>query len=305
MRDDIKRMAAEAGCVSCGIAAAAPVEPSAMDAYRRWIADGHHGYMEYLSRYDRVRSDPRELLEGARSIICCAFPYALQQDCKIASYALGDDYHEVVRNRLEAVAGHLREHCGATSCVCVDTAPILERYWAVKSGVGYVGRNHQLIVPGYGSAVVLGEIVTTAVITPDDPCSLTCGDCMACVNRCPGGALRPDGTFDATRCLSYLTIEYRGELPADLDLGAHLYGCDECQLCCPHNKYIGGESALPEFDPRPAVINLTPDDLAEMEHETYCDIFRHSSIRRAKLSQLHRNARQVLGKSDKSDKSDC
>lgn len=249
--------------------------------------------MEYLARYDQMRLDPTQLLDGAQTIVSCAFPYRLQQNCAIASYAIGDDYHEVLRQRLNKVAQKLAETYGATTRVCVDTAPLLERYWAVKSGIGFIGRNHQLIVPGYGSAVLLGEILTTADIEPDAPCTFTCGDCMKCVNSCPGGALLPDGSFDARRCLSYLTIEYRGELDDGIDLHGRIYGCDECQLCCPHNHNMANVEPLHELAPRPEVAQLTAADVIDMDHDAYCTTFRHSAIRRAKLQQLQRNARQV------------
>ncbi|MDE6309125.1 MAG: tRNA epoxyqueuosine(34) reductase QueG, partial [Muribaculaceae bacterium] len=234
-----------------------------------------------------------QLLDGARSVISCAFPYQLQHDCAIASYALGDDYHEVLRQRLGTVAQRLAENYGAATRICVDTAPLLERYWAVKAGVGFIGRNHQLIVPDCGSAVLLGEILTTADIEPDSPCALSCGDCMACVNRCPGGALLADGTFDARRCLSYLTIEYRGEIDDSIDLHGRIYGCDECQLCCPHNHHDSCPEPLAELAPRPEVARLTATDVIAMDHDKYCATFRRSAIRRAKLPQLHRNATHV------------
>lgn len=288
--DEVKRWAAEAGAVACGVAAARCVDAPAIATYRRWIAEGRHGQMEYLARYDQLRADPTLLLEGARTVVSCAFPYRLQQDCAIASYALGDDYHEVLRGRLNDIARRLTDKYGAACRVCVDTAPMLERYWAMKSGVGFIGRNHQIIVPGHGSAVLLGEILTTAEIEPDTPCASGCGDCMACVARCPGGALLSDGTFDSRRCLSYLTIEYRGELSDDIELHGRIYGCDECQLCCPHNRCAPCAGLLPQLTPRPEVLRLTASDVAAMDHDAYCSTFRHSAIRRAKLPQLHRNA---------------
>lgn len=281
---------AEAGAVACGVAAVRHVDDEVIGSYRRWIAEGRHGLMEYLARYDQQRLDPTQLLEGARTVISCAFPYRLQPNCAIASYALGDDYHEVLRNRLTTVAQKLADRYGALTRVCVDTAPLLERYWAVKAGVGFIGRNHQLIVPGYGSAVLLGEILTTADIDPDSPCSLGCDGCMECVNRCPGGALLADGTFDACRCLSYLTIEYRGALDDGIDLHGRIYGCDACQLCCPHNALDSHPDTLPELAPRPEVAQLTCADIIAMDHEAYCTTLRHSAIRRAKLQQLQRNA---------------
>ncbi len=251
--------------------------------------------MSYLERYDPVRSDPRQLLEGAKSIVSAAFSYRLirgPRPLRIASYALGDDYHEVIRHRLGEVSRLIDKRCGSTSRVCVDTAPLLERYWAVQAGVGFVGRHHQLIVPGVGSSVLLGEIVTTADLSYNAPCAMSCDGCKACVRRCPGGALLADGTFDARRCLSYLTIEYRGEFDADVDLHGHFYGCDECQLACPHNSEGSSAdgSVVAELSPRPGLLTMSRGDIEVMDHDEYCDVFRNSAIRRAKLAQLQRNA---------------
>jgi len=283
-----------AGAAASGVAPAHPVGDGNIEAYRQWISLGMHGEMSYLERYDPVRSDPRQLLEGAKSIVSVAFSYRLIRGSghlRIASYALGDDYHEVIRRRLGEVSRLIDERCGSTSRVCVDTAPLLERYWAVQAGVGFVGRHHQLIVPGVGSSVFLGEIVTTADLSYNAPCAMSCDGCMACVRRCPGGALLDDGTFDARLCLSYLTIEYRGEFDDDVDLHGHFYGCDECQLACPHNRPALSSGTLPEFEPRLHLLSLTAGDVAAMDHDEYCAVFRNSSIRRAKLAQLQRNAR--------------
>lgn len=286
-----------AGAAASGVAQARPVGDGDVDAYRQWISSGRHGEMSYLERYDAVRSDPRQLLAGARSVVSAAFSYRLicgSRPLRIASYALGDDYHEVIRRRLGEVSREIDERCGSTSRVCVDTAPLLERYWAVQAGVGFVGRHHQLIVPGVGSSVLLGEIVTTAALSYSAPCMMSCGDCMRCVAACPGGALVADGGFDARRCLSYLTIEYRGEYDDDVDLHGCVYGCDECQLVCPHNSEgsVADGGVVAELSPRPVLLTMSRGDIEGMTHDEYCAVFRNSAIRRAKLAQLQRNVRR-------------
>jgi len=256
-----------------------------------------HGDMQYMERYRDLRSDPRLLLPGAKSIISVAFNYFHHGQCDgahgaIAAYSHGDDYHEVVRERLSAVAKEIEDTYGGTTRVCVDTAPLLERFWAVRAGVGFIGRNHMLIVPGIGSYVFIGCILTTLEITADSPCTLSCDGCGRCISSCPGNALSADG-LDARKCLSYLTIEYRGGFPDDLDLHGCLYGCDTCQRVCPHNAGAP-PTEIPEFTPRPALASLTPEKAAAMTQAEFSAIMRRSAIKRTKLAGLQRNALQLL-----------
>lgn len=289
-------LAREAGATAIGIADAGPVALSTVEAYNRWLSQGRHGTMEYLARYGDIRRDPRLLLDGARSLIVAAFNYMpprRQPDGvpRFADYALGLDYHEVLRERLGRLATAIRDRWGGDTRVCVDTAPLMERYWAVQSGLGFVGRNSQLILPGRGSRFFIGTVVTTTHFRRDTPCTLTCGDCGRCAAACPGGAITPDGNcaaFDARRCLSYLTIEHRGPLPAGLRLGCRIYGCDACQDVCPHNRHAV-PTDIPEFLPRPSLLALTAPAIASMTPEQFSTIFRHSAVKRTKLAGLQRN----------------
>lgn len=310
---EIKELLAGAGVYHSAIAEVSPVDAAAVEAYRAWIASGMHGSMTYLEKYDDLRSDPRLLLEGARSVVSCAFSYFWggnggcsgkhlykEMDGKLvwAEYALGDDYHDVVRARLSAVAQTITERTGAECRVCVDTAPLRERYWAVKSGLGFIGLNNQLIIPGAGSRFFLGEILTTLDLEPDRQSGpVSCEGCGKCVAACPGKALRADGDgrvrLDARRCLSYLTIELRGELPEDVRLGRHIYGCDECQRVCPHNR-MSPLSEIEEFRPRKEILELSAQRIAEMSQEEFSSIFRRSAIKRAKLAGLQRNALRII-----------
>ena len=283
---------AAAGVYRYGIAEAAPVDQGHVRAYTDFITSGRHATMSYLERYADLRSDPRTLLPGATSVISCAIPYytpGAEPHLRIARYARGADYHTIVRERLEQVAEYIRQHYGGDTRVCVDTAPIFERYWAVKAGVGFIGRNRQLIIPDAGSYFFLGEILTTAPLPASQPCEESCDNCGRCIRACPAGALAPDGTFDARRCLSYLTIEHRGELPADTDLHATFYGCDRCAEACPHNA-VPPATSIVDFQPREAVMTLTAEDMATMDHTRYTAIFRGSAMKRAKLDGLKRNA---------------
>lgn len=305
--DLIKRLGKEAGAIAVGVARAAAPELAHSEYYSRWISGGNHGEMGYLANYQDLRRDPSLLFENgaaAESVISFAFPYfhskgQAPEAARFAMYAHGDDYHEVLRRRLKPV-GEAIEKMGHQARVCVDTAPVLERYWAQQAGIGFIGRNRMLIVPGYGSYCFLAEIITTLPLEYDSPCKQRCRGCDRCISRCPGGALR-SADFDASRCLSYLTIEYRGELPAAIDetgmerpisrvLAGRVYGCDECQRACPHNQEAT-DTPLQEFHLRPALRDLTCEEIIQMTQPEFSTIFSHSAVKRAKLAGLQRNAR--------------
>ncbi len=286
---------AEAGAFKAGVARATPVDSEGVARYRLWLEQGRHASMDYMCRYDQVRADPRLLLDGARSVISVAFNYfsdpprepgALQ----VATYALGDDYHRVVRERLGRVATLITDTTGHACRVCVDTAPLRERYWAVKAGLGFIGRNNTLIIPGAGSYFFLGEIITTAPLEPDSPIVAPgCGECRRCLDACPGRALSDNAAVDARRCISYLTIEHRGDLPEGTGLGHHLYGCDECQRVCPYNAHAP-LTTIAEFQPRPELLTLTRDHVIDMDQPTFTALTRCSAIKRTRLDGLRRNA---------------
>ena len=298
---DLEGLMSQSGAYRFGIAAVEPVDGRSAAAYDQWIAAGCHDTMDYLDRYADVRRDPSLLLEGARSMIVAAFPYAApvlpgEGKLRFAAYALGDDYHEVLRRRLEGAAEVLRQRWGGLTRVCVDTAPLRERYWAVRAGLGFIGLNCQLILPGAGSYFFIGTILSTVDMTPDAPCRLSGAGCRRCVVYSPGQAL--DGnpshpSLDARRCLSCLTIEHRGPLPSGVRLGRRVYGCDTCQIACPHNRMADPVRPLPEFEPRPELLELTRDDLLSMDQQRFSTLFRHSAIKRAKLAGLQRNALSV------------
>ena len=297
----IKKHALALGFDACGIARADAVEPDAASRYDRWIEQGKNGCMEWASRNCEVRNDPRRVLEGAQSVIVVALNYypAVFQPAEapqFAYYAYGQDYHNVLKRRLKQLAKFIGENAARcrTRC-CVDTVPLRERYWAQKAGVGFIGRNNALIVPGRGSYFFLGILLTTVELQPDAPCTGTCGDCGACMAACPTGALCDDSTVDARRCLSCLTIEHRGELPAWVagKMGQRAYGCDECQRCCPHNRHAK-PCAEPDLQPGEEFLALTAERILQMSDDDFRRIFGHSAVRRAGLEGLQRNVRCML-----------
>ncbi len=295
--DELRREACGLGVSALGFARAGEVDNADIAVYRDWLSRGCHATMSYLERYDAQRADVRLLLDGAATVIVAVFNYNhtdLQPSGAplIARYAHGDDYHEIVRVKLECLATFLRERWGGETRVCVDTAPVRERYWAVKSGVGFAGKNGCLIVPGIGSYCFIGVLLTTVEFPVDEPLAADCGSCGACLRACPGKALAGDGTLDARRCLSYLTIEHRGEFPAGMTTGGRLYGCDSCQAVCPHNREIP-DTTIKEFHLRPSLSEIDEVSIAEMTQSQFSEIFRHSAIKRTKLSGLQRNIRYL------------
>lgn len=301
----IRRSLLGQGAVACGFARAGEVDAADKALYEGWIASGKNADMDYLARYAGVRSDPRLLLDGAESVIAAAFNYYTPAPeglggLRWARYALGDDYHDEARRRLGAVAAEIEAREGAACRVCVDTAPLRERYWARKAGLGFTGLNNMLIIPGAGSWTVLGFIITTLRLEPDMPVEGSCGECGACAAACPGRALDGRGGMDARRCRSYLTIEYRGEeLPA---LGQRIYGCDICQEVCPWNSRYQRPTEIEAFRPRPEILSLTAADIIDMEPERFSSVFRRSAIKRAKLRGLKRNLLHCLEGRGGSDK---
>lgn len=322
-KEDIRQLCLDAGACAVGFAAASEVPASQQKIYECWLAEGRNAGMEYMARYADVRRNPSLLIENnacagesgaegndscARTLIVCAFAYAdgsTPRHALIADYALSDDYHNVLRRRLQPVAAALEAAVqGSATRICVDTAPLRERFWASRAGVGYIGLNNQLIVPGIGSAVVLGTLLWTEVVTPDASLEhRTCRRCGRCVATCPGGALTADGAMDCRRCLSYLTIEHRGALPVGTRLPGRIYGCDICRHVCPEGNpdtaaNPEGKAAknivCEEFAPRAAVMALDAEAIAAMTPADFSSIFGGSAVKRAKLEGLQRNLRAAV-----------
>lgn len=297
----MKAEAIRLGFFACGIAKAEPVDADTAMYYRQWMAAGGHADMQYLADHVDKRLDPTLLLPGARSIVVVAMSYAPacrlpDGEYQIAAYALGLDYHGVIKQRLRQLATLLTDTTDDLK-LCVDTVPILERYWAAKAGIGFIGRNRQLIIPGGGSMFFLGEIVTTALSDHyDAPLSQHCGRCRRCIDHCPTGALASD-FFNSERCLSYQTIENRGPLdPMAADkLGDCIYGCDRCQQVCPWNSnpLLSKEKA---FQPSEALLAMRRSDWEQLTVDEYRRLFKGTAVKRAKYEGLMRNIRAAAEK---------
>ena len=336
----IKAEAARLGFAACGIARVTPVDESTASAFNRWIADGNHADMDYMNRYGDARFHPESVLPGCRTIVSLALDYTPTHRIpanqpQFAFYAYGPDYHETMKAKIrelaEAISGHSpcfpqgggdssssnpdglsptgemsERQRGATSFrVAVDTAPLLERYWAQQAGIGWIGRHHNLIIPGTGSFVNLGELLLTAEVDHyDQPIPNHCGTCHRCIDACPTGALSEE-SIDARRCLSYLTIEHRGPFsPEQAALvrnqpePKYIYGCDRCQLACPHNhrspSLTPPQRGRTQSNGNPPPWEGLGEVSVNLTRDQYNELFRGSAVKRAKYEGLMRNIETVL-----------
>jgi len=300
----VKAEAEAIGFARVGIAQAGLLEEEAehLDA---WIAAGHHGQMSWMAETAAVRKDPRDprMLAAAESVIVMAAPYLGRNGyegpppARIAKYALGRDYHNVLTKKSRRVARLLQE-AGFAARVAVDSKPIFERAWAERAGVGFVGKNCCLIIPGVGSHAFLACVVTSARLRPDQPIERRCGSCTLCLDACPTGAFQGPRSLDARRCISYLTIEHRGPIPMAQRraLGPWVFGCDVCQDVCPYNQAAGATArSLHAFEPGERWSGLEVERFLQMGEEEFRVWAEGSAVKRAQHEGLARNTALVLG----------
>ena len=271
-----------------------------------WLQRGYHGTMTWMERDAARRADPQQVLSGCRSVISLGMNYYTPHRAderpgygRIARYAWGEDYHEALKQRLEQLEGQIRTLApGAETRWYVDTGPVMEKAWAQQAGLGWVGKHSNLVSPRYGSWLLLGEILTTIDLEPDEPGTDLCGSCMLCLKACPTGAITEPYVVDANKCISYLTIELHrpeDEIPEELapKLGNRIFGCDDCLDICPYNA-----QATPTAEPafQPSTLTLAPHltALSELSERAFTTTFRRSPLRRAKHRGFLRNVQIAI-----------
>lgn len=280
-----------------GVSKAEFLTPQAFQL-QEWLDRGYHGEMHYMANHFDLRTDPTKLVPGAKSVISLLFNYhnpARQTDPqapKIAQYAYGKDYHRVLKKKLKTLLRFIHEEIGAVNGRCfVDSAPVMEREWARRAGLGWLGKNTLLIHPKAGSYFFLSEIILDLELPPDEPIRDHCGTCTRCIDACPTDAIAPDGyLLDASKCISYLTIELKNEIPPEFGgkMENWMFGCDICQQVCPWNRFSTPHDE-PEFEPQPDLLAKTAREWQEITEEVFEEIFKQSAVKRTKYSGLKRN----------------
>ena len=299
----LKRRAREMGLTDIGIARAEPLQQESV-RLAEWLSRGYHGTMKWMERNAGKRIDPRDILPGAKSMVVAALNYYSDvhhsddpRTAKISRYAWGDDYHDVLSAKLEALLRFVeKENPGCHGKIYVDTGPVMEKVWAQRAGIGWEGKHTNVITQDHGSWVFLGVIIVDIELEYDPPATDHCGSCTLCIEACPTQAIVEPYVLDARRCISYLTIEHRGAI--DPELGEHferwVYGCDICQDVCPWNVRFSRPTECSEFEPRDG--NTAPDigSLASMSQQEFSTRFRKSPIKRTKWEGIVRNANVLL-----------
>ena len=304
----IKQKALELGFDLAGITDASPIDGRQVRFFREWLDGGFAGQMAYMHRNFEKRINPGELLADAKSVIVTGLNYKpaqikSQPPCpdvpmgEIAAYAQYEDYHVFIKKQLGSLVEFIASNVDGEHefKICVDSAPLAERALAARAGLGFIGRNHMLIHPQLGPQILLGEIVTTLKLAADKPIEQNCSNCNQCIAACPTGALGADGRFDANKCISYLTIEYRDEIPPQLagKIGDRLFGCDACVLACPYCE-SGPVCGNGDFKYHGERERLELEKLLNLEQERFDEDFADSPLKRTGLEKLKRNAKNCL-----------
>lgn len=303
--EKIKAGALRLGFSACGLAPARPVPIEVCRQYDGYLREHRHATMEYLANYREKRFDPTLLMEGTQTILSVALNYYPEKPLRsesyeFAYYAYGKDYHVVVKKKLNELLLFLKEmaeekHIQLDGRAFCDTAPVLERFWAWRCGLGWIGKNTQLILPRAGSYFFLGELFLTSEVDKyDEPLPSHCGSCTRCLDACPTNAITGTDSMDARKCLSYLTIENRGEIPSQYipALGSCVYGCDRCQQACPWNQFAT-PSEVAEFRPSERFMQMSCEDWHNLSVEDYRELFRGSAVKRSRYEGLVRNIEAV------------
>ncbi len=292
----IKSTAHDLGFAYCGISKAEFLADEA-PKLEEWLRRQYHGKMEYLEKNFDKRLDPTLLVPGAKSVVSLLYNYfpkndlSLTSDLKIAKYAYGEDYHLVVRELLNEFINRIREKIGdVEGRAFVDSAPVMERTWGERSGLGWIGKNSLLLNRSMGSFFFLAELIIDLELEPDGPIKDYCGSCTACMDACPTEAIAEPYVVDGSKCISYLTIELKEEIPSDFKgkFENWIFGCDICQDVCPWNRFSTPHRE-PRFDPSSTLTNMSAQEWTELSEDVFKKIFKDSPIKRTKFSGLKRN----------------
>ena len=300
----IKQKAEKFGFQSCGISKAAFLEEEA-PRLEAWLKNNYHGEMKYMENYFDKRLNPTLLVEGAKSVISLSYNYFPKEkietldNFKISKYAYGEDYHEVIKDVLKEMMAELQEEIGEFGFrVFVDSAPVLEKAWARKSGLGWVGKNANLITKKHGSFYFLAEIICDLDLNYDVETTDHCGSCRKCIDACPTQAIVSEKIVDGSKCISYATIELKNEIPDYFNdkMDDWMFGCDVCQDVCPWNRF-SAPTLQEKFAPNFNKLNFRKNEWKELSQELFSEIFKKSAVKRTKFSGLMRNI-NVLKKND-------
>lgn len=292
----IKQEAQRLGFLQCGISKADFLEEEA-PRLEQWLNANMHGEMGYMANHFDKRLDPRKLVDGAKSVITVLlnyYPSETQKDSeapKISKYAYGNDYHHVIKGKLRELVNFIQEEIGEVGGrAFVDSAPVMDKAWAAKSGLGWVGKNTNLIHPKNGSFFFIGELILDIELEPDGPITDHCGTCTACIDACPTEAIVEPYVVDGSKCISYFTIELKDAIPTEMkgQFDDWAFGCDVCQDVCPWNRFSKPHSE-PQFNPHPEMLEMSKEDWEELTEDVFKKVFQKSAVKRTKFSGLKRN----------------
>ena len=291
----IKTEAKRLGFMSCGISKAEFLEAEA-PRLENWLKQNMHGEMSYMENHFDKRLDPTKLVDGSKSVISLLlnyYPSEIQKEdsYKISKYAYGVDYHFVIKEKLKHLLQFIHQEIGEVDGrAFVDSAPVLDKAWAAKSGLGWVGKHSNLLTKQVGSFYFIAELIIDLELDYDTPVTDHCGSCTACIDACPTQAIVEPYKVDGSKCISYFTIELKNELPSSYEdqFDDWMFGCDVCQDVCPWNKFSKSHNE-PLFDPNPQILNNSKKDWEELTKETFNEIFKKSAVKRTKFEGLRRN----------------
>lgn len=302
----IKAEAQAHGFLACGISKAEFLEEEA-PRLEKWLEQNHHGQMQYMENHFDMRLDPTKLVPGAKSVVSLLYNYFPDESpkagsFKISKYAYGDDYHKVIKAKLKIFLKSIQDKIGAVNGrAFVDSAPVLEKAWAARSGLGWLGKHANLLTKQLGSFYFLAELIIDLPLEYDAPVTDHCGQCTACIDACPTQAIVAPYVVDGSKCISYATIELREEIPNSFasKMEDWIFGCDICQDVCPWNRFSKAHKE-PLFQPKKEILNYTKTDWQEITEEVFTEIFNKSAVKRTRFEGLKRNINFLSGKTSSS-----